>query len=40
MRPTAVVDDVGQMGVQGDGQKPTRLEWLSHRAQSQGAPAS
>ena len=30
MRPGAVVDDVGQMGVQSDGKKPTRLEWLSH----------
>ncbi len=38
MRPAAVVDDVGQMGVQGEGKKPTRLERLSHRSQSQGAP--
>src|SRR6201996_9454263 len=30
VRPAAVVDDVGQMRVQGDGEKPTRLEWLSH----------
>ena len=30
MRPAAVVDDVGQVGVQSDGRNPTRLEWLSH----------
>ncbi len=38
VRPAAMVDDVRQMRVQGDGEEPTRLEWLSHRSQSQGAP--
>ena len=38
MRPGAVVDDIGQVGVQRQGEESTRLGWLSHRSQSQGAP--
>lgn len=30
MWPAAVVDDVGQMRVERNGEEPTRLEWLSH----------
>ena len=38
VRPAAVVDDVGQMGVQRNSEESTRLgRWLCHRSQFLGA---